>query len=440
MTEVESETKQKGIKLLKWFGKSKKLVFSCVQHNKKEKTTRRSINPSSYSSTVQHTSAPPTSTSSRKTLPFSSLFSNSQLSPSRTSAYSTPSIPTTPTTPTSPFRKTHRHQISRTIETTTTSTTATPAEVAAVSWETPDTDDEDEAFDNIPNKKRRRWGNIGLNISFDHIENTTTRTKTESTINSTSNSIHSEHEERPQQLSEREPSRLLSFSPMMSDGRVWDVKDYRDDGEERDISKQMSGFTPTTESSQIFPYKPLALTNSYPLPTPPLSPDSPLRTSSRTASTTNTYSLFPFSHSRPQTPLNAPPSPPGSPVFPQTPTNQIRSSSHSRTHTPSDSLSSQYTSTPYQSVAFPPLTPITNPSESYHPSSFYVPHSSELSKSHINDVSVWAASTNAALINVIGEIQNLIERLPLNQPMEYMVIDDNVTAREIPTDEEIKEL
>ena len=43
-------------------------------------------------------------------------------------------------------------------------------------------------------------------------------------------------------------------------------------------------------------------------------------------------------------------------------------------------------------------------------------------------------------VDVIGEIQDLIERLPLDQPMdaeEYVVIDDNVTAREIPTDEEI---
>ena len=38
------------------------------------------------------------------------------------------------------------------------------------------------------------------------------------------------------------------------------------------------------------------------------------------------------------------------------------------------------------------------------------------------------------------QIQDLIERLPLDQPMdaeEYMAIDDNVTAREIPTDGEI---
>ncbi|CAG8663439.1 1970_t:CDS:1, partial [Paraglomus occultum] len=45
-----------------------------------------------------------------------------------------------------------------------------------------------------------------------------------------------------------------------------------------------------------------------------------------------------------------------------------------------------------------------------------------------------------AVVDVIGEIQDLIEQLPLDQPMdaeEYMVIDDNVIAREIPTDEEI---
>ncbi|CAG8599748.1 5157_t:CDS:2, partial [Paraglomus occultum] len=42
--------------------------------------------------------------------------------------------------------------------------------------------------------------------------------------------------------------------------------------------------------------------------------------------------------------------------------------------------------------------------------------------------------------DVIREIQDLIGRLPLDQPMdaeEYVVIDDNVTAREIPTDEVI---
>ncbi|CAG8559332.1 2732_t:CDS:2, partial [Paraglomus occultum] len=45
-----------------------------------------------------------------------------------------------------------------------------------------------------------------------------------------------------------------------------------------------------------------------------------------------------------------------------------------------------------------------------------------------------------SLVDVIGKIQDLIERLPLDQPMDaedYMVIDYNVTAREIPTDEEI---
>ncbi|CAG8635938.1 5022_t:CDS:1, partial [Paraglomus brasilianum] len=209
--------------------------------------------------------------------------------------------------------------------------------------------------------------------------NTRARTKTESATNSTSNSIHSEHdveEKRPQPLPERNASRHISFSPMTSGGRVWDVKDYRDDREKRDFPGQMPGFTPTTasahESSQTFPYKPLTLTNIYPLPTPPLSPDYP----SQTTSTTNTV------YSSPQTPTNA---------------NQFLPSSHSRTHTPSDSLSSQSISTPYQSVSFPPLTPIANSSESYHPPSLCMPPSSELSKSQIDDVSEWSASTSAAL-------------------------------------------
>ncbi|CAG8533497.1 10496_t:CDS:2 [Paraglomus occultum] len=49
-------------------------------------------------------------------------------------------------------------------------------------------------------------------------------------------------------------------------------------------------------------------------------------------------------------------------------------------------------------------------------------------------------NSEPVVVDVIGEIQDLVERLPLDQPMdaeEYMVIDDNVTAREIPTDEEL---
>jgi hypothetical protein len=75
--------------------------------------------------------------------------------PQQASAYSPP---TTPTIPAHPNWKTHKYEISRTIETTTISETATAAEVAAVSWEAPDSDNGN--VDNVPTKKRRRWGII----------------------------------------------------------------------------------------------------------------------------------------------------------------------------------------------------------------------------------------------------------------------------------------